>query len=265
MELGLKGKAAVLTGGGAIGGIGWATVKELMSEGVRVVMADLVVEPGYSELTKGGQVATVEIDLSVAGNPEKVVETALSRFGQLDILVNNLGVTPIRDGFLSTTDDDWLKTLSINFMSNVRASRAALPHLIKSKGVIVNLASTLAGAPLPSMIDYCAFKASTLNLTKTLSEEFGPKGVRVVAISPGPVLTPQWSKLGGQIDNMAQAFNVDRETMLTKKIPEMFGLTIGRMVDSKEIAAAVVFAASNRAASLTGSQIFVDGGSMKAL
>ncbi len=265
MELGLKGKVAIVTGGGAVGGIGWATVKGLMTEGVSVMMGDLVVEAGYAELTKGGQAVTVEIDLSVAGNPGKLVGMAVSRFGRLDILVNNLGVTPIREGFLSTTDEDWFKTLSINFMSNVRATRAALPHLIASKGVVVNLASTLAKSPLPSMVDYCAFKAATLNLTHTLSEEFGPKGVRVVAVSPGPTLTPQWSKPGGQIDNMARAFNVGRETMLTQKIPEMLGLTIGRMVDSHEIAAAVLFAVSNRAASVTGTQILVDGGSMKAI
>lgn len=264
MELGLKDKVAIITGGGAIGGIGWATVKELLAEGASVVMGDLVVEPGYAELRKSGRAETVEIDLAVARNPERLVNLTVSRFGRLDILVNNLGVTPIRRGFLSIADEDWFKTLNVNFMSNVRASRAALPHLIESKGVIVNTASTLGESPQPSMVDYSAFKAATLNLTKTLSEEFGPKGVRVVAVSPGPVLTPQWSRAGGQIDTMAKALNVDRETMLTKKIPEVLGLVTGRMVESHEIAAAIVFAASNRAASLTGSQIIVDAGSLKA-
>jgi NAD(P)-dependent dehydrogenase (short-subunit alcohol dehydrogenase family) len=265
MEMGIKDKVAIVTGGGAIGGIGWATVKELLAEGARVVMADLAVEPGYAELTESGRAETVEIDLAVAGNPERLVTLTVSRFGRLDILVNNLGVTPIREGFLSATDEDWLRTLNINFMSNVRASRAALPHLIESKGVIVNTASTLGKSPLPSMVDYAAFKAATLNLTRTLSEEFGPKGVRVLAVSPGPTLTPQWSRADGQIDTMAKAFNVDRDTMLTKKIPEILGLVTGRMVESHEVAAAIVFAASSRAASLTGSQIIVDAGSFKAI
>jgi NAD(P)-dependent dehydrogenase (short-subunit alcohol dehydrogenase family) len=264
MELGLEDKVAIVTGGGAIGGIGWAAVKELLAEGARVVMGDLFVEPGYAEVTEGGRAETVEIDLAVAGNPERLVTLTVSRFGRLDILVNNLGVTPIREGFLSITDEDWFRTLNVNFMSNVRASRAALPHLIESKGVIVNIASTLGKSPMPSMVDYSAFKAATLNLTKTISEEFGPKGVRVVAVSPGPVLTPQWSRPGGQIDTMANAFHVDRETMLTKKIPEVLGLITGRMVESREVAAAIVFAASSRAASLTGSQILVDAGSHKA-
>jgi NAD(P)-dependent dehydrogenase (short-subunit alcohol dehydrogenase family) len=264
MELGLKDKVAIVTGGGAIGGIGWAIVKELLAEGAVVVMGDLVVESGYAELRKGGRVVTVEIDLAVSENPESLVSFAVSRFGRIDILVNNLGVTPIRQGFLSIADEDWFATLNVNFMSNVRASRAALPHLIESKGVIVNTASTLGESPQHSMVDYSAFKAATLNLTKALSEEFGPKGVRVVAVSPGPVLTPQWSRAGGQIDTMARAHNVDRETMLTKKIPEVLGLVTGRMVESHEIAAAVVFAASGRASSLTGSQIVVDAGSFEA-
>ena len=265
MDLGLKNKVAVLTGGGAIGGIGWATVKELVAEGVQVVMGDIRVESGYSELSRYGYVVTQEIDLSLAGNPDKLVETALGAFGRLDFLINNLGISPIRTGFLDTKDEDWDRTHSINFMSNVRATRAALPHLIKNKGAIVNLASTLGSAPIPTMVDYCAFKSATLNLTKSLSEEFGPKGVRVVAISPGPVLTPQWSRPGGQLENMAKAMNTDSKTMRTKLLPDILKLVVGRMVESEEIAAAIVFALSGRMGAMTGSQIVVDAGCLKTI
>lgn len=265
MDLGLTDKVAVLTGGGAIGGIGWATVKELRAEGVKVVMGDITVEPGYAELTADGGVVTLEVDLAVPAGAPKLIDRALKQFGRLDILINNLGISPVREGFLETTDDEWLTTISVNLLSGVRASRAALPHLLKTGGVIVNLGSTLGSTPLTTMADYSAIKAAVLNLTKSLSEEFGPKGVRVLAISPGPVRTPQWTKPGGQLENMARRANTDVETMRTKLIPERLHLTLGRMVESEEIAAAVVFAVSPRASAMTGAQLVVDNGCLKVI
>jgi NAD(P)-dependent dehydrogenase (short-subunit alcohol dehydrogenase family) len=265
VNLGLDGKVVVLTGGGRRDGIGWATISELREAGAKVWMGDIAIDPAYGELTADGSVITQEIDLSRAGNPEKLIQAAVDRFGGLDILINNLGATIFRSGFLDTTDDEWEFTFRTNFMSNVRASRAALPHLVKSKGAIINLASTLGNSPVPSLVDYSAFKAATLNLTKALSEEFNPQGVRVMAISPGAVLTPHWTRPGGALEMMAKEHGVDIKTMRDELIPKMFGMTTGRMVAAQEIAAAVVFAASGKAGSLTGTQILVDGGSMKAI
>jgi NAD(P)-dependent dehydrogenase (short-subunit alcohol dehydrogenase family) len=265
VNLGLDGKVAVLTGGGRPHGIGWATIVELREAGAKVLMGDIAVDSAYREMTSDGSVVTEEIDLSKAGNPEKLIQTAIDQFGRLDILINNLGATIFRSGFIGTTDDDWEFTFKTNFMSNVRASRAAIPHLIKSKGVIVSLASTLGNSPVPSLVDYGAFKSATLNLTKALSEEFSPQGVRVMAISPGAVLTPHWTRPGGALELMAKQNGVDEATMRDQMIPKMFGMTTGRMVSAQEIAAAIVFAASSRAGSLTGTQVLVDGGSMKAI
>lgn len=265
MDLGLEGKVAVLSGGGRKDGIGWATIKELTQAGAKVLMADIEIDPAYEELTGDGNVQVEAVDLSVAGNPERLVESAVERFGQLDILVNNLGVTIFRQGFLATTDEDWEFVFNTNFMSNVRASRAALPHLVKSGGVIINLASTLATTPVPSLVDYSAFKSATLNLTKSLSEEFNPQGVRVVAISPGAVLTPHWTRPGGALEMMAKDNGVDVETMKNDLIPKMFGMTTGRMVWPEEIAAAICFAASKRSGSLSGVALKVDGGSVKTI
>ncbi|MEW5420278.1 SDR family NAD(P)-dependent oxidoreductase [Amorphus sp. 3PC139-8] len=264
MNLGLEGKVAVVSGGGRKDGIGWATIKELIEAGAKVLMGDIEIDPAYEELTGDGAVEVEKIDLSQAGNPERLVDRAIERFGKLDILINNLGVTIFRPGFLETTDDHWDMIFRTNFMSNVRASRTALPHLIESKGVIVNLASSLGTTPVPSLVDYSAFKSAVLNLTKTLSEEFSPQGVRVVAISPGAVLTPHWTRPGGALEMMAQEQGVDVETMKAE-IPKMFGMTTGRMVWPEEIAAAICFAASNRVGSLTGTALSVDGGSVKTL
>ncbi len=265
MNLGLEGKVAVLSGGGRKDGIGWATIKELTHAGAKVLMGDIEIDPAYEELTGDGSVQVEAIDLSQAGNPQRLVETAVERFGKLDILINNLGVTIFRPGFIETTDEDWEMVFRTNFMSNVRASRAALPHLVESKGVIVNLASTLGTTPVPSLPEYSAFKAATLNLTKTLSEEFNPQGVRVVAISPGAVLTPHWTRPGGALEMMAEGQGVDVETMKTEIVPKMFGMTTGRMVWPEEIAAAICFAASQRAGSLSGLALTVDGGSVKTI
>lgn len=265
MDLGLEGKVAVLSGGGRKDGIGWATIKQLTQCGAKVLMGDIEIDPAYDELTGDGNVQVEAIDLSAAGNPERLVDSAVERFGQLDILINNLGVTIFRPGFLETTDDDWEFVFRTNFMSNVRASRSALPHLVKSGGVIVNLASTLGTTPVPSLVDYSAFKSATLNLTKTLSEEFNPQGVRVVAISPGAVLTPHWTRPGGALEMMAKENGVDVETMKNDMIPKMFGMTTGRMVWPEEIAAAICFAASNRSGSLSGQALTVDAGSVKTI
>jgi len=265
MKLEFEDKAVVLTGGGRKDGIGWATIKELTSAGAKVLMGDIEIHPAYDEVVAGGSVHVEQIDLAVAGNPEKLVANAVERFGKLDILVNNLGITEFRAGFLETSDDDWDKMIRTNFLSAVRASRAALPHLVKSRGVIVNLASSLASTPVPSLVDYSAMKAATLNLTKTLSEEFNPQGVRVVAISPGAVLTPHWTRPGGALEMFSKELGIDVETLKNQKIPEMFGMTTGRMVSPQEIAAAVCFLASDRAGSVTGCALAVDGGTVKTL
>jgi NAD(P)-dependent dehydrogenase (short-subunit alcohol dehydrogenase family) len=266
VDLGLDGKVTVLTGGGRKHGIGWATIVELREAGAKVVMGDIAVDSVYREMADDGSVIAEEVDLSKAGNPEKLIRKAVDRFGRLDILINNLGTTNFRPGFLGTTDEDWEFTFKTNFMSNVRASRAAMPHLIQSKGVIISVASTLGISPtLPALVDYGAFKSATLNLNKALSEEFSPQGVRFMAISPGAVLTPHWTRPGGTLEMMAKQNGVNVDVLRDEMIPKMFGLTTGRMVSPQEIAAAILFAASGRAGSLTGTQILVDGGSFKAI
>lgn len=192
MDLQLAGKAAVVTGAGK--GIGLAVTQALADEGVRVVAASRTPTEALSGLAERRDVHFVQVDLARPEGPGETVEEAVARFGGLDILVNNVGaVRPRADGFLSVGDDDWTWTWTVNFLTAVRATRAALPHLIKSgSGSIVTVSSVNAFLPDPLIIDYSASKAALTNFCKALSKETGPHGVRVNTVSPGPVSTDMW-------------------------------------------------------------------------
>ena len=164
---------------------------------------------------------------------------AVERFGRLDVLVNNAGgpppgVTMPRFSFDQLDDDDWTAMLDFNVLSTVRAIRAALPHLLERGGSIVNVSSTHAHVPSGVNVDYGVAKAGINNLTQALSEEFGPRGVRVNTVSPGPVRTPWWTKEGGAADVLAQATGSDRDTVLDKSAAVMMNLTTGRLIDPQE-------------------------------
>jgi NAD(P)-dependent dehydrogenase (short-subunit alcohol dehydrogenase family) len=201
--------------------------------------------------------------------PAEIVARASEVFGQLDVLVNNAGGPPPgvqipHGGFLERSDDDWRAVFEFNLFSAVRASRAALPLLRESGGTIVNVSSGSGIQPSPFNLDYAAAKASMINLTKSLSEEFAPQGVRVNGVCPGPVLTSWWTDAGGAADAFAAQTGSDRDSVLSMVAPEMMQLTTGRLVDPQEIADAVAFVASPRAASITGTELVVDSGFLKA-
>lgn len=138
--------------------------------------------------------------MTLAG-PGLLIHAAAERHGRMDVLVNNLGVTRPRSSFLDVDDAEWQRVFDLTFFSAVRTSRAALPHLLADNGgAIVNISSVNARLPFPMVVDYSAAKAALSNLTKALSEEFAPQGVRVNAIAPGPVRTPFWTAPGGFAD-----------------------------------------------------------------
>jgi NAD(P)-dependent dehydrogenase (short-subunit alcohol dehydrogenase family) len=148
----------------------------------------------------------------------------------------------------------------------VRASRAAIPLMLeRGGGAIVNVSSGNARKPSPVNVDYGAAKAAMNNLTKALSEEFGPQGIRVNTVSPGPALTPWWTDDGGAADVFAAQAGTDRETVLTTVAPQAMGLLTGRLADPQGIAGVVALLASPRSASTTGAEYVVDGGMLKEL
>ena len=256
MQTNLEGKVALVTGAGS--GIGLAIVDQLLAEKALVVGADL--DPSALDGREG--VATVTGDLSTVDGVRSAVETALDRFGHIDILVNNVGIFPYRDGFLTTTDEDWQRVIDINFYSMVRACREVIPHMVaRGGGSIVSIASECGRQPDVFFVDYSVSKAAMINLNKALANEFGPQGIRANIVSPGPTRTPPWDKPGGFGDSLAAEFGLDKEKAIEHFATEVRKLPLGKLGRPQDVAAAVVFLASDLAAQVTGSEYCVNGGS----
>jgi NAD(P)-dependent dehydrogenase (short-subunit alcohol dehydrogenase family) len=257
MDMQLSGKVAIVTG--ASKGIGLAITHALLAEGAHVVAGAR--EFGEADLQPDARtrVRRVAVDLSTPDGPNQLVHQAVSTFGGLDIVVNNVGgVRPRLGGFGSLTDDDWNWSWNINFLSAVRATRAALPHLLERKaGSIVTVCSVNASLPDPLVIDYSAAKAALLNFSKSLSKEVGPKGVRVNTISPGPVSTGLWLGAGGVAATVAQGTGGTPDAVAHAAAAQS---VTGRFTRPEEVADLVVFLASDLAGNITGADVIIDGG-----
>jgi NAD(P)-dependent dehydrogenase (short-subunit alcohol dehydrogenase family) len=260
MDLNLAGKVAVVTGAGK--GIGLAVTRTLAEEGALVVAGSRTTE--NLDGLKG--VRPMAIDLSAPDGPARLISHAMEEQGRLDVLVNNVGAVRMRTGgFFGTSDDDFAWAMELNFFIALRASRAALTEMVKQgSGAIVNVASVNAFfQPDAATIDYGAAKAALVNLTKTLSQEFGPHGIRVNAVSPGPVATDLWLGEHGVAETVAKATGVDAETARQTIIAGIGGFATGRFTTPEEVAALIAFLASDRAGNITGVNYLIDGGLIK--
>ncbi len=268
MDLQLSDRIAVVTG--ASKGIGLATTRTLLDEGARVVAVSRTSTPELDALA-GENLVHLAADLMDAEAPAQAIAHAVDVFGGLDILVDNAGGPPPgaklpRFGFLTPSDADWLAMFEFNLFSAIRAMRAAIPVMLgRGGGVIVNVSTGMARQPAPMNVDYAAAKAGLNTLTKALSEEFAPQGIRVNTVSAGPVRTAWWTESGGAADILAAATGSDRDAVMDTVAPEMMKLTTGRLVDPQEIADAIALLASPRSASTTGSDFVVDAGWLKEL
>jgi NAD(P)-dependent dehydrogenase (short-subunit alcohol dehydrogenase family) len=238
-----EGKIAIVTG--ADRGIGKATVARFLEEGARVVAADLGPK-GCEQYGDDPRVAIALGDVSVRADAERIVATAIDRFGRLDILVNNAGIV---DRFLPVgelTDELWSKVLAVNLTGPMLLSRAAMPHLIASKGVIVNVSSVggLFGARAGAA--YVASKHGLIGLTKNIAATYAAEGVRAVAVAPGGVNTG--IALGGEPS--ARGYDALKKTLATNV----------RMAEPGEIASVIAFAASSEASFVNGEVLVADGG-----
>jgi NAD(P)-dependent dehydrogenase (short-subunit alcohol dehydrogenase family) len=260
MDLGLKGKIAVVTG--ASKGIGLAITRALVDEGARVVAGARTVD----SLAKIEGVVALAVDLASPEGPARLVQRAIDDHGRVDVLVNNVGAVRLRlQGFLGTSDEEFEWSMQMNFFSALRATRAAVPAMLQQGGgAIVNVASVNAFfQPDSGTIDYGAAKAALVNLTKALSQELGPRGIRINDVSPGPVSTDLWLGKDGVAHTVAKATGVDPETARKNVIASIGGIPTGRLSTPEEVAALVVFLASNRAGNITGSNYVIDGGLIK--
>ena len=246
----LSGKAAVITGGSK--GIGAATVSRFVRGGARVVTS------GRSEpdsLPPG--VDYVVADVSTPDGVEQLARRAQEILGDIDIIVNNAGAsTPHFGGVLDIEDTEWLKDFQINFLAAVRLNAALLPAMYaRGKGSIVNVSSAVILSPPASMLHYAAAKAALTTYTTGLAGEAGPHGVRVNTVTPGNVASP-----GADVirEALVDAIGADSPEAGGTPIP------LGRKGEGADIAEAVAFLASDRAAWVTASNLVVDGGQVQA-
>ncbi|MFD3508626.1 oxidoreductase [Nocardia sp. NPDC058666] len=260
MDLELTGKTAVVTG--ASRGIGLAVAETLAAAGVRVVGAARTITPELDKVAA----ATVAADLSTEHGVTTVFDTALEELGGIDILVNNVGggdpEALTMGGFLDTTDDQWHHYFDLNLFSAIWSTRAALPSLLDRRGTIINVSSINAHLPAAGPVGYSEAKAALTSLGKRLSEEFGPQGVRVNTVSPGPVGTRIWRDEHRVGAKMAAAHGISQDQFLAA-LPDQFGIASRRISEPDEVAALIAFLASGRAANILGADLVIDGGTIK--
>ena len=262
MDLDLTDKVAVVTG--ASKGIGLAVVKALADEGAHVIAGARTV----ASLDGLERVTAVAVDLATPTGPAELVQQAIDDHGRVDILVNNVGaIRPRLDGFLALTDEDFEWALQLNFFANLRATRAVLGSMVeRGEGAIVNVASVNASyQPDGGTVDYGAAKAAVVNLTESLAQEFGPAGIHVNAVSPGPVSTDLWLGEHGVAATVAAKMGVDADTARASIVAGMGGFATGRFSTPEEVATLVVLLASSRTANVTGSNHVIDGGLTKVI
>ncbi|MFE5032883.1 SDR family NAD(P)-dependent oxidoreductase [Streptomyces sp. NPDC056683] len=262
-DAGPAGRTVVVTGAGR--GIGLAVVEAFLAAGSRVVAGSRERTEALDEHVKrGAELTVVEVDLATPDGPAALVAEAVAVHGGVDVLVNNVGaVRPRVDGFLGVTDEDWEWTFTVNFMAAVRATRAALPHLLASgAGRIVTVSSVNARLPDPLVIDYGAAKAALTNFCKALSKEVGPRGVLVNTVGPGPVETALWQGAGGVADTVGRSRGVDPREVARGAAGQS---VTGRFTRPSEVADLVVYLAGPRAANITGADFVIDGGLVESL
>ena len=240
----LKDKVAMITGGGS--GIGKATVLEFVNEGAKVAVCDINEEAAKAvadECTAGGHDAQAfKLDVSDKQNVDQVVKDIVERFGKLDVLVNNAGIT--KDSFAAKmTEDQWDAVLNVNLKGTFLCCQAVIPVMKdQNYGRIVNTASIGILGNL-GQTNYAASKMGVLGLTRTLALELARNNITVNSISPGATKTPMTEKIP---EDIAKQF--------AAKIP------FKRFAEPEEIAKAHVFFASDDAGYVTGQNIFVAGG-----
>jgi 3-oxoacyl-[acyl-carrier protein] reductase len=238
----LKGKTALVTG--ASGGIGGAIARALAGQGARVALSGTRVEALEAlRATIGGDTVAVPGDLGDAAATDRLFVEADKALGQVDILVNNAGLT--RDGLaMRMKDEDWQKVLDVNLSAGFRLARAAMRGMMKRRwGRIIGITSIVGVTGNPGQANYAAAKAGMIGMSKALAQELASRTITVNCVAPGFIATP-----------MTDALNDQQRERLLQSIPA------GRLGQAADVAAAVVYLASEEAAYVTGQTLHVNGG-----
>ena len=240
---------------GAASGIGLATVERIASEGGALFCVDVQAEAVEAAAKRAAELSGSErssaaarvCDVSDPDECRATVEACVQRFGRLDALVNMAGILRMKHT-LEVTPEEWNQILAVNLSGTFYMCQAALPHLLQSKGNIVNAASTAVFAGTAYAAAYAASKGGIMSLTRTLAVEYGKQGLRVNAVSPGSIKTPMASSAG---------LPEDLDPDLIKRI-----MALDKPRGPETVAAAIAFLASDDAAHVNGESLRVDGATL---
>ena len=242
----LKDQVAVITGGAQ--GIGKAIATLFASEGAKLVLSDIdeaTVQATAAQIGKEKSVETLGVKGNVAliADCEKLVDASLDKFGRIDILINNAGIT--RDNLLMRmSDDEWDAVIAVNLKGVFNCTKAAIRPMMKArKGRIVNIASVVGQMGNAGQANYSASKGGVISLTKTCAREFSSRNILVNAIAPGFIRT-----------RMTDALTEEQKKKLLELIP------LGRLGEAQDVANAALFLCSEESSYITGHVISVNGG-----
>lgn len=237
----LRGKVAVVTGGAS--GIGRAIVEAFIEQGARVVIADLGHRAQDASAELGSTTLGVSADVSVSSDVHAMLQAAIDRFGQIDILCNNAGLDGEQTSIEDYDEMEFDRVVAVNLRGTFLGIKHVIPHLKERGGAIINTASIAGSVVMPNMPAYCAAKAGVMQLTKVAAVECAPYGIQVNTICPGVIRTA-----------MLEALPADFIRGLEQATP------MGRIADPGEVGRMAVFLASGESAFLTGCSINIDGG-----
>ncbi len=238
----LTGKTALITG--ASGGIGAEIARALHKQGAVVALSGTRVEALAALAAElGSHVHVLPADLSMPDEALRLISGAEAAMGKVDILINNAGLT--KDGLaMRMSDADWDKVFNVDLAAPFRLIRAALKFMLKRRsGRIINIGSIVGTTGNPGQANYASAKAGLIGLTKSLAQEVASRGITVNLVAPGFIATP-----------MTEALTAAQKAELAAKIP------LGRLGDAADVAAAVVYLASDEAGWVTGATLHINGG-----
>jgi NAD(P)-dependent dehydrogenase (short-subunit alcohol dehydrogenase family) len=266
MDVKLKGKNAIVTGGSA--GIGFACAKALVEEGTNVMIVgrnQKHLEEAVEKLRKVSKdmdsqaIIPVSGNLSEANTVNGIIDIAISQLGSIDILVNNAGSAPA-GSFLDLKDEDFIESWNLKLLGYIRMIRAVAPHMMQQKdGKIINIIGSAGRTPSETFLPGSTTNAALINFTKGISKELARYNVRINAISPGVTSTERANKLAHQRASV-KGISIEEE-----KKEVLSSIPLGNMVHPDEIAAFVLLLASNLVPSITGSEIVIDGGAQPGI
>lgn len=237
-------------------GAGRATVRRFLAGGARVITA----ARAAPDVLDGAEF--VQADLTTLEGCETLAETALRRFGGIDVLVHVVGGSSSpAGGFAALTEEHWRAELDLNLMPAVRLDRLLIPQMLeRGSGAVVHVSSIQGRLPLPdSTTAYAAAKAALTTYSKALSKELGPKGVRVNVVSPGWIMTEASGRL---LERIAEGSGGTIEAARQSVLAGLGGIPLGRPAEPEEVAELIAFLASDRASAIHGGDFIIDGGTI---